>query len=237
MGFFATFCGFCYNDYTSVPIYLFGDSCYTFTEGEPIADLKPDCVYPIGVDPAWFLSVQELTFMNSLKMKMAVIFGVAQMSLGIILKGTNTIQNRSMVDFIFEFVPQILVLIALFGYMDLMIVLKWLQDWEGRTAYAPSVISTMIDMFLNMGKPSTPTDAPIFDTWEKQTEIELTLLMVVAICVPAMLLVKPILLSLTASKTKHDSHVEVHADDDFKAVENLADKYDIKDNIIKSAGD
>jgi V-type H+-transporting ATPase subunit a len=218
MGFFATFCGFCYNDYTSVPIYLFGDSCYTFTEGEPIADLKPDCVYPIGVDPAWFLSVQELTFMNSLKMKMAVIFGVAQMSLGIILKGTNTIQNRSMVDFIFE-------------------LLKWLQDWEGRTAYAPSVISTMIDMFLNMGKPSTPTDAPIFDTWEKQTEIELTLLMVVAICVPAMLLVKPILLSLTASKTKHDSHVEVHADDDFKAVENLADKYDIKDNIIKSAGD
>lgn len=94
-------------------------------------------------------------------------------------------------------------------------------------------------MFLNMGKPSLPTDAPIFDTWEEQTEIELTLLMVVAICVPAMLLVKPILLTLTAPKAKHESHVEVHADDDFKAVDGatLADKYDIKDNIIKSAGD
>lgn len=218
MGFFATFCGFCYNDYSSVALYLFGDSCFTFEEGNPIAELKPDCVYPVGVDPAWFLSVQELTFMNSLKMKMAVIFGVAQMSLGIILKGTNTIQKRSYVDFIFEFVPQIVVLIALFGYMDLLIVLKWLQDWDDRAAYAPSVISTMIDMFLNMGKPSLSTDEPIFETWAFQTEIELTLLLIVAICVPAMLLVKPILLTLTSSKAKHDSHVEVHADDDFKAV-------------------
>lgn len=77
MGIFATFCGFCYNDYTSVPLYLFGPSCYTYTEGQLTAELKDDCVYPIGVDPAWFMSSQELTFMNSLKMKIAVIFGVA----------------------------------------------------------------------------------------------------------------------------------------------------------------
>lgn len=91
MGIFATFCGFCYNDYTSVPLYAFGDSCFVFEEGRPEAFAKPDCVYPVGVDPAWFLSVQELTFMNSLKMKMAVIFGVGQMSLGILLKGSNAI--------------------------------------------------------------------------------------------------------------------------------------------------
>jgi len=76
MGIFATFCGFCYNDYTSVALYMFGDSCYVFTEGSDEPTVRPDCVYPVGVDPAWFLSVQELTFMNSLKMKMAVIFGV-----------------------------------------------------------------------------------------------------------------------------------------------------------------
>jgi vacuolar-type H+-ATPase subunit I/STV1 len=28
MGIFSTFCGFCYNDYSSVPLYLFGPSCY-----------------------------------------------------------------------------------------------------------------------------------------------------------------------------------------------------------------
>lgn len=105
MGIFATFCGFCYNDYTSIPLYLFGDSCYYFVEGEPTAHVKPDCVYPIGVDPSWFMATQELTYMNSLKMKMAVIFGVAQMSLGIMLKGSNALHNRNMIDFLFEFCP------------------------------------------------------------------------------------------------------------------------------------
>ena len=61
--------------------------------------------------------------MNSLKMKMAVIFGVAQMSLGIVLKGTNAIHNKNMIDFLFEFCPQIIILVALFGYMDFMIIM------------------------------------------------------------------------------------------------------------------
>jgi len=56
-----------------------------------------------------------------------------------------------MIDFLFEFLPQIIVLLALFGYMDLMIIIKWLTNWEGQESNAPSVITTMIDMFLNMG--------------------------------------------------------------------------------------
>jgi V-type H+-transporting ATPase subunit a len=225
MGIFATFCGFCYNDYTSVPLYLFGPSCYTYTQGELTASLKDDCVYPIGVDPAWFMSSQELTFMNSLKMKIAVIFGVAQMSLGIFLKGTNALQQRNMIDFLFEFLPQIITLIALFGYMDLMIIIKWLTNWEGRESTAPSVIGTMIDMFLNMGRPTMATDSPLFSTWKEQTEIELTLLAIVGISVPAMLLVKPIFGLLTSGKKAHH-HGADHGnkakhgnDDDFKQVE------------------
>lgn len=103
--------------------------------------------------------------MNSLKMKMAVIFGVAQMSLGILMKGSNALQQRSSIDFLFEFLPQIIVLLCLFGYMDLMIIMKWLTNWEGREMYAPSVIGTMIDMFLNLGAPTMPTDEPLFATW------------------------------------------------------------------------
>lgn len=105
--------------------------------------------------------------MNSMKMKMAVIFGVAQMTLGIVLKGANAVNQRSAVDFVFEFIPQILVLLALFGFMDLMIILKWLTDYED-TSVAPSIITTMIDMCLGGGKPSTK-DAPIFATQELQT--------------------------------------------------------------------
>ena len=45
--------------------------------------------YPFGVDPAWKGSRTELPFLNSLKMKMSIVFGVSQMFLGIFLKYMN----------------------------------------------------------------------------------------------------------------------------------------------------
>jgi V-type H+-transporting ATPase subunit a len=44
------------------------------------------------MDPIWSLSNNKLTFVNSVKMKMSVIFGVFHMSIGIIIKGLNTIK-------------------------------------------------------------------------------------------------------------------------------------------------
>ena len=75
----------------------------------------PGCVYPVGIDPAWYLGTTELTVLNSIKMKIAVIFGVAQMSIGVMLKGGNNLYFRQWLDFFFEFIPQILVLWCLFG--------------------------------------------------------------------------------------------------------------------------
>jgi len=87
MGFFAFYCGLCYNDFMAIPLWLF-ESCYILTPKdsknavlEPLAvtydiEYRHDCTYPIGVDPAWYLGINELTFLNSLKMKIAVILGV-----------------------------------------------------------------------------------------------------------------------------------------------------------------
>ncbi len=72
MGIFATFAGFIYNDYASFPLMALGDSCYKSTED---ATLKEDCVYPVGIDPMWYMGSNELIFMNSLKMKLSVILG------------------------------------------------------------------------------------------------------------------------------------------------------------------
>jgi len=47
----------------------------------------------------------ELTFMNSYKMKLAVIIGVIHMTFGIILKGINAVYFKNWIDFIFEFIP------------------------------------------------------------------------------------------------------------------------------------
>jgi hypothetical protein len=42
----------------------------------------------------------------------------------------------------------LLMMTSLFGFMDFLIIKKWLTDWEGRTDVAPSIITTMITMAL-----------------------------------------------------------------------------------------
>jgi V-type H+-transporting ATPase subunit a len=155
MGLFSTFCGFIYNDFTSIPMKLFGESCYEVPHGGhgKVIVNDPDCIYPIGVDPSWYLGKNELTYMNSLKMKISVIFGVMQMSLGVFMKAMNSKEFNRPIDFIFEFVPQIILLLALFGFMDLLIIVKWLTNFEVMTdGKPPSVITSMIAMCLNFGE-------------------------------------------------------------------------------------
>ena len=77
------------------------------------------------------------------------------MSLGIIMKGFNALHNKKPVDFYFEFLPQIIMLMALFGFMDLMIVIKWTTDYTlmAPGQKPPSIITQMITMCLNFGSP------------------------------------------------------------------------------------
>jgi V-type H+-transporting ATPase subunit a len=111
MGFFAAFCGLMYNDFMAIPLYLF-DSCYEVHEridekGHILEDahLKHDCTYPVGIDPMWYSSRNSLTYINSLKMKLSVILGVMQMSLGVCMKAFNSVYFKNKLDFLCEFVP------------------------------------------------------------------------------------------------------------------------------------
>ena len=74
------------------------------------------------------------------------------MLLGLFLKGMNEIRGGHYLDFLFECVPQTLMLLALFGYMDTLIVTKWLTNYEQTGEEPPSIISTMINMILGFGQ-------------------------------------------------------------------------------------
>ena len=130
MGLFSVYSGFVYSEFGSMFIPIFS-SCYELTPDESAFERKdPDCVYPFGVDWAWATSTTEVSYYNSFKMKLSIIIGVLQMLLGIVLKGFNSVYFDNFIDFWCEFVPQFLFLACSFGYMALLIIIKWLTNWD-----------------------------------------------------------------------------------------------------------
>ena len=74
------------------------------------------------------------------------------MTLGIIIKAFNCIHKRNYRDLLTEVLPQILLLLLIFGFMDALIIVKWLTNYTGVEHSAPSVITTMINIPLSYAK-------------------------------------------------------------------------------------
>jgi V-type H+-transporting ATPase subunit a len=148
------------------------------------------------------------------------------MSLGIFMKAFNALYFRRYVDFLFEFLPQIILLWALFGWMDLLVIVKWLTPWEVPctqsgarldSSSAPSIITIMIAMFLK-GGAITPGETWLIgtETTGYPQEIASIVLVLIFLCmIPLMLLVKPLYLKFTMKP--HDDHHDEHHDG-FQAV-------------------
>jgi len=189
MGIFATFCGVIYNDFAGLNFNFF-NSCYKEIKAENYDVKKADnCVYPIGLDPYWKYSQKQLQFENSLKMKLAVILGVIHMLMGVILKLVNASKFNKKYDIYFEFIPQVVFLLALFGFMDVLIFAKWLTNYDDKTSQPSYIITAVINMFLSFGNSS---ESETFIPGQKI--ISNILLVLIFLCVPIMLLPKPFLL-------------------------------------------
>ena len=103
MGFFATYCGFIYNDFMSLSLNIFG-TCYDLENVIPdtgIPRYSSECVYPIGLDPVWAIASNNLNYVNSLKMKISVIIAVVHMTLGVFVKASNSLFFKKKIDFFF----------------------------------------------------------------------------------------------------------------------------------------
>lgn len=69
--------------------------------------LKFTLVYEFGIDPTWKGADNELYFYNSFKMKLSVVLGVVQMTVGICLSLLNHIHFKNWLSVFFEFIPQV----------------------------------------------------------------------------------------------------------------------------------
>jgi len=131
----AIYMGLIYNEVASVPLDLFG-SAYdnrTYPGVLDSADNFNHSPYTVGMDPIWRWSVNNVGFTNSLKMKMAIILGVSHMTLGVVLKAMNKIYFKDMRSFFHESIPELVLFMSIFGYLCILIFVKWSTNWNGGT--------------------------------------------------------------------------------------------------------
>ncbi|WFD25000.1 hypothetical protein MEQU1_003707 [Malassezia equina] len=196
MGAFAIFTGILYNDVFSRSMHLF-TSGWVWPRGTGTLTAQPTGhVYPVGLDPAWHGSDNNLVFTNSLKMKLSVVLGVAHMTFALLLNVPNHLHFKRASFIWAELVPQILFLESLFGYLVITIFYKWSTDWYATDANGaplhnspPGLLNMLIYMFLKPG-----VVAPDAQLYAGQASVQMFLLLLALVCVPWMLCAKPYLL-------------------------------------------
>uniref|UniRef100_A0A673N8W2 V-type proton ATPase subunit a n=1 Tax=Sinocyclocheilus rhinocerous TaxID=307959 RepID=A0A673N8W2_9TELE len=173
MGLFSIYTGLIYNDCFSKSLNIFGSAWSVkamFTKQEwtnetlqtnALLTLDPNVSgvfsgpYPLGIDPIWNMAVNRLTFLNSYKMKMSVIIGVIHMSFGVVLSVFNHLHFRQKFKIYLLFLPELLFLLCLFGYLVFMIFFKWLAFSVRDSQLAPSILIHFINMFLMQESATT----------------------------------------------------------------------------------
>ncbi|KAG1654256.1 V-type proton ATPase subunit a isoform 1 [Nymphon striatum] len=211
MGLFSMYTGLIYNDIFSKSFNIFQSSWHIekwdsgpFTGEYPATvQLSPNSTnyegtpYTFGIDPVWQFSNNKILFLNSYKMKASVILGVTQMVFGVTLSLLNHRYFNQPLNILCEFIPQILFMLCLFGYLIFLIFWKWITYTSDEASCAPSLLVTLINMVL-FNQPSDGDKIPctLHIKYTGQPVIQIILVIVAAICIPWMLLVKPFILNM-----------------------------------------
>uniref|UniRef100_A0A672YVD4 V-type proton ATPase subunit a n=1 Tax=Sphaeramia orbicularis TaxID=375764 RepID=A0A672YVD4_9TELE len=217
MGIFSIYTGVIYNDCFSKSLNMFGSGWsvrpmfgpkganWTKEIGEnAVLQLDPavpgvfNGPYPLGIDPIWNLATNKLTFLNSFKMKMSVILGVIHMLFGVTLSLFNHLYFKKPLNIFLGFIPEIVFMSSLFGYLVLLVFYKWTAYDAFTSKDAPSLLIHFINMCLfNYNDPS---NKPLY---RGQMGIQVLLVLIALACVPCMLIVKTMVLRRQHLWKKH----------------------------------
>ncbi|KAK3553165.1 hypothetical protein QTP86_031740 [Hemibagrus guttatus] len=219
MGLFSVYTGIIYNDCFSKSLNVFGSSwsvrpmfttdgkgnwTFDILKENRLMQLDPAVPgvfggpYPIGIDPIWNMASNKLTFLNSYKMKMSIILGVTQMLFGVMLSLFNHIYFKKPLNIWLGFIPEIIFMSSLFGYLVLLIFYKWIAYDASTSKEAPSLLIAFINMFLF--NYNDPTIKPLY---RGQMVIQCLLVVIALLCVPCMLIVKTVILRRQYLWRKH----------------------------------
>jgi len=225
MGAFSIYTGFIYNDIFSKSMNIFGSSWSVgenrtveiltypnadaaFNPGDP--EDWSNVPYPVGMDPMWQLGLNKISFLNTYKMKMSIIVGVSHMMFGVMLSIFNHIHFKRYERIYCEFIPQVVFLLALFGYLCVLVIIKWITygdspdfDSDHGSYCAPAVLITFINMFLFKSDPA-PTGCSPDSIWmfQGQSTVQAVLVIVAVLSVPVMLLARPFILKSRAKAAR-----------------------------------
>jgi len=238
MGAFSIYTGFIYNDIFSKSMNIFGSSWTVgtnrtveiltyphveagFNPGDP--EDWSNVPYPVGIDPMWQLALNKISFLNTYKMKMSIIVGVSHMMFGVVLSIFNHIYFKRWERIFCEFIPQVVFLLALFGYLCVLVIIKWFMygdsdnfDDDHGSYCAPAVLITFINMFLFKTDPP-PVGCSPDSIWmfPGQFTIQMVFVIAAVVSIPIMLLARPFILksrAKAASAAVPLASVEVEGD-------------------------
>ncbi|KAL5284896.1 unc-32.2 family protein [Megaselia abdita] len=220
MGVFSMYTGFIYNDVFSKSMNIFGSrwsnmyNISTVTSNHNLQmDPKSDSfgAYEMGLDPIWQLGTNKIIFLNGVKMKLSIILGVLHMIFGVCMSIFNFVHFKRSVSILLEFLPQILFLVLLFGYMVFMMFFKFVsysahaETLPQSPGCAPSILIMFINMMLFKNtEPFKGCDEFMFDA---QPSLQKVFVLVGLCCIPWMLLGKPLYIKFTRkNNAQHMQH-------------------------------
>ncbi|KAJ3929728.1 MAG: V-type ATPase, V0 complex, 116kDa subunit family [Lentinula lateritia] len=215
MGLFSMYTGLMYNDIFSKSLHIW-HSAWDFpsnTTDTKLVGIDNGHRYSFGLDPGWHGADNNLVFVNSYKMKMSVVLGVIHMTFALCLQFPNHLKFKRPIDIYANFIPQMIFLQSIFGYLVICILYKWSVDWSNATTQPPSLLNMLISMFLSPGKVD-----PSEQLYAGQPFVQVVLLLLAAICVPWLLITKPYLAWKDMHKIKEQGYVSISGEGDGNGI-------------------
>ncbi|KAM0686506.1 H(+)-transporting V0 sector ATPase subunit a, partial [Conglomerata obtusa] len=187
--FWSIFFGFIYSDFLSLSLHLFKSQFVFDSTGK--GSRIENYTYPFGLDPGWHGTKQGIQFINSMKMKMSIIFAFCHMSLGILISFLNAFYRKDKIAIFCVLIPQSLAFFSFVGYLVFLIIYKWLVLSDH-----PGLINVLVSMFTS---PFTVEQ----EIYPFQKQFQLFLFSIVVISIPWMLFSKPMYDTMQYNKKKN----------------------------------